>query len=112
MNFEFSLISTIAICLVIGKCIGISLISFLGVKLGLAELPEGVSYRQITGISFLAGVGFTMSIFVANLAFSGNSFLLDSAKLGILIGSIIAGILGYIILKIDSKEKVTVRNKQ
>ena len=112
MNFEFSLISTIAICLVIGKCIGISMISFLAVKLGLAELPEGVSYRQVIGISFLAGVGFTMSIFVANLAFNGNSFLLDSAKLGILIGSIIAGIMGYIILKIDSKEKVTVMNKQ
>jgi len=95
----------IVISLVVGKLIGVTLLSWLGVKLRFAELPEGVNFKQVIGISLLAGVGFTMSIFVANLAFYGNAYLLDSAKAGILIGSLIAGISGYMVLRMSSPKK-------
>ncbi|MEM7656362.1 MAG: Na+/H+ antiporter NhaA [Bacteroidota bacterium] len=94
-----SLVLQIAVCLVVGNAIGISALSRLGLALGLAELPKGVTFRHVIGIACLAGVGFTMSIFVANLAFVGQPDLLDSAKLGILIGSLISGLLGYLILR-------------
>ncbi|MCD4710201.1 MAG: Na+/H+ antiporter NhaA [Bacteroidales bacterium] len=103
-NLDSTLGGIIVTCLVIGKLIGITFFSWVGVKLGVAELPEGVNYKQVVGIALLAGVGFTMSIFVANLAFFGNTFLLDSAKAGILIGSLIAGVLGYIVLRTGSRK--------
>ena len=78
--------------------------SWLGVKLGLADLPSGVNFRQIIGISLLAGVGFTMSIFIANLAFPANPILLDSSKLGILLGSALAGLAGYLVLRFTGKQ--------
>ena len=105
MNLDYSLITNIVICLVIGNFIGVILMSFLGVKLRLTILPKGVNFKQILGIGFLAGVGFTMSIFIANLAFVENTTYIDSAKVGIFIGSFISGLVGYIILKLTSKEK-------
>ncbi|MCP4311151.1 MAG: Na+/H+ antiporter NhaA, partial [Bacteroidetes bacterium] len=62
----------------------VSLFSWIGVKLGMAELPAGIGFRQVVGVAMLAGVGFTMSIFVANLAFFDQEMLLDSAKTGVL----------------------------
>jgi len=94
----------IVISLVAGKLIGVTLFSWISVRLGFAELPEEVNFKQVTGIALLAGVGFTMSIFVANLAFSGSPLLLDSAKAGILIGSLIAGIAGYAVLRMGSRK--------
>ena len=85
--------------------IGITLFSWLGVRLGFAELPEEVNYKQVLGIALLAGVGFTMSIFVANLAFYGNEFLLDSAKAGILVGSLFAGVSGYLVLRLSNRKQ-------
>jgi len=58
----------------------------------------------VIGVSLLAGVGFTMSIFVANLAFYGDTYLLDSAKAGILIGSLIAGVSGYVVLRFSTRK--------
>jgi len=92
-------IGQISAGLILGKSIGISLFSWLAIKFGIAERPTGADFKQIIGIAFLAGVGFTMSIFIANLAFSSQPLLLDSAKIGILAGSLISGIIGYIILK-------------
>ncbi len=83
--------------LVVGKPLGVMLLAFLAVKTGLAALPSGVTWRQVLGVSFLTGIGFTMSIFIANLAF-GAGPLLDSAKMGILGASVISGILGAIVL--------------
>ena len=103
-NMDTMLGGIIVICLVAGKLIGVTLFSWLGVKLRIAELPEGVNFTQVSGIALLAGVGFTMSIFVANLAFYGNDFMLDSAKAGILIGSLIAGISGYLVLRLSSRK--------
>ena len=104
MDLDIPLIVNIAIALFLGKGIGIALISFLSVKLKLATLPNGIKFRQIIGVAILAGVGFTMSIFVANLAFTGNSVFIDSSKVGIIIGSVVSGIVGYIILKWNGKE--------
>jgi NhaA family Na+:H+ antiporter len=84
--------------LVIGKQIGITLFSWLIVKSGLADMPHGVTWRHIYGVSWLAGIGFTMSLFISSLAF-GASAQLETAKVGILVASLIAGITGYLILR-------------
>ncbi|MCF6297775.1 MAG: Na+/H+ antiporter NhaA, partial [Flavobacteriaceae bacterium] len=105
MNLDYPLVFNIAICLLAGNFIGVTLMSFLSVKLGLTELPKGTNYLQILGIACLAGVGFTMSIFISNLAFAENSVFVDSAKIGILIGSFISGITGYTILKISTRKQ-------
>lgn len=82
--------------LLVGKPLGIVLFSWLAVKLGLARLPEGISWGVIAGGGFLAGIGFTMAIFIASLALEGN--LLDAAKVGIIAGSLLSGIVGAVIL--------------
>jgi NhaA family Na+:H+ antiporter len=105
-NLDSMLGGIIVISLVAGKLIGVTLFSWISIKLGAAELPEEVQFKQIIGIALLAGVGFTMSIFVANLAFFGNTILLDSAKAGILVGSLIAGVLGFVVLRITGSKKV------
>ncbi|MEM1358207.1 MAG: Na+/H+ antiporter NhaA [Bacteroidota bacterium] len=104
MELNTGLIFNIAIALFVGKFIGISLFSLGAVKLGIAELPDRVNTLQIVGVSILAGVGFTMSIFIANLAFPDRLVLVDSAKIGILVGSVISGAVGAIILKISGRE--------
>jgi NhaA family Na+:H+ antiporter len=103
-NLDSFLAGVIVVSLVLGKLLGVTLFSLLGIKLKLAELPEGVSFMQIIGTALLAGVGFTMSIFVANLAFSGNELLLDSAKAGILVGSFISGLSGFLVLRFSRKK--------
>ncbi len=75
---------------------GSVLFSWLAVKIGLARLPEGINWGAITGGGFLAGIGFTMAIFIASLAL--EDALLDAAKVGILGGSALAGIAGVILL--------------
>ncbi|MEH6657841.1 Na+/H+ antiporter NhaA [Leeuwenhoekiella marinoflava] len=93
-----ALISNIAISMVVGKVVGIFTFSYLSCKLGLAILPKGVDLKQLLGISFLGAIGFTMSLFIGELAFRENSLLVPS-KIGILLGSLIAGIIGYFLLK-------------
>ncbi len=88
----------IVLGLVVGKPIGITLFAWLAVKSGLASLPAGATWRKVVGISALCGIGFTMSIFIANLAFPGQAELLDSAKLGILLGSFVSGVIGWVLL--------------
>jgi NhaA family Na+:H+ antiporter len=102
-ELDTTLSMVVAASLVIGKFVGITALSWAGVKLGLAELPSGVSFGQILGTALLAGVGFTMSIFVANLAFADQAVLLDSAKVGILSGSLVAGVAGYLLLHSTSR---------
>lgn len=80
--------------LVLGKQIGVTMLAWLGVKMGWGELPSMSSWRQVHGVSCIAGIGFTMSLFVAELAF-GASAMLDTAKLGILVASAAASILGW-----------------
>ncbi len=82
--------------LLLGKPIGILLFSFLAVRLGLAQLPAGASWRAVAGVSVVAGIGFTMALFIAGLAFA--PILLDEAKLGILAASVTAALLGTVLL--------------
>ena len=89
--------------LVFGKVLGIAGVSFLAIKLGLAKLPNGSSMSQIFGVAFLGGIGFTMSIFVADLAFIGNEELIFQAKVGILCASLFAGLFGYFWLRFIAK---------
>jgi NhaA family Na+:H+ antiporter len=85
--------------LVLGKLTGVSLASWLAVRSGWAQLPEGVTWPHIVGASLLAGVGFTMSLFVGELAFAEEE-LRNAAKVGILVASLTAGVTGYIVLRI------------
>lgn len=101
-NLDVNLSSAIALSLLLGKSIGVSLFSYIGLKLKYAELPEETNFKQIIGVSFLAGVGFTMSMFVANLAFTDNQLFIDSSKIGIIIGSVLSGSLGFVILRFFS----------
>lgn len=88
----------VALGLVLGKPIGIMLFSWLTVRFGLAALPTSVNWRQVHGASWLGGIGFTMSLFVAGLAF-GQSELNDAAKVGVLGASTVAGIIGWILVR-------------
>jgi NhaA family Na+:H+ antiporter len=97
----------VSLGLVLGKFIGICGASWLVLKLGVAELPKDTRFTQIAGVSLLAGIGFTMSIFVAQLGFSHNEELLLMAKTGILFASLLAGISGYIWLFLVSKPVTT-----
>lgn len=81
--------------LILGKWIGITVTSWLAVKLGIAAMPKGMQMRHIHGIGLLAGIGFTMSFFVAELAFSSTPELLLMAKTGILFASVAAALFGY-----------------
>lgn len=92
-----SLSGTIEISLIVGKVMGIFLFTWLSVKLGITELPNGMKWIHILGLGFLGAVGFTMSLFIANLAFADGLFL-NPAKIGILTGSVLAGILGYVVI--------------
>lgn len=93
----------VSLGLILGKFIGIVGVSWLVLKLGIAELPKNTRFTQIAGVSLLAGIGFTMSIFVAQLAFGNNEELLLMAKTGILGASLLAGIAGYVWLYLVSK---------
>ena len=86
----------VSLGLVLGKFIGITGASWLVLKLGVAELPKDTRFTQIAGVSLLAGIGFTMSIFVAQLGFGEQEELLLMAKTGILAGSLLAGVVGFI----------------
>lgn len=86
----------IAAGLVFGKPLGVFLLSFIAVKAGLAQLPTGVTWRGIFGVGLLAGIGFTMSLFVAGLSFEGE--LYNQARLGIIVGSLISAGLGITLL--------------
>jgi NhaA family Na+:H+ antiporter len=82
--------------LVVGKPLGVVLFSLLAVKLGIGRLPQGVNWGAMVGAGFLAGIGFTMAIFIAGLALQGD--LLDAAKVGILAGSVISAVVGVVML--------------
>jgi NhaA family Na+:H+ antiporter len=106
MDPNIPLITSLAVSLFLGKTVGVALFSFAGLRLRIASLPEGVNFGQIFGTAMLAGVGFTMSMFIANLAFANASLLMDSAKIGIMAGSLVAGAGGYIMLRFFWKKKV------
>ena len=89
--------------LVIGKPLGISLLCFLAVAIGICKLPLDMRWRHVFGAGLLGGIGFTMSIFIANLAFPGQTDIVNASKIAILMASLIAGVIGFTWLKIFGK---------
>ena len=87
----------IALGLLIGKQLGIVGLAWLAVKSGIARLPQGVGWLQVWGLSLIAGIGFTMSLFIGNLAFADPA-MINAVKLGVLAGSIVSALLGVTIL--------------
>jgi len=96
----------IAAGLFIGKQVGVMVMCWLIFKLGLSTMPKGMDYKQIYGAALLCGVGFTMSLFIGGLAFAGDTTMFDE-RLGIIMGSIVSGIAGYIMLKVSLKDNVS-----
>ncbi|NBB22366.1 Na+/H+ antiporter NhaA [Runella sp. CRIBMP] len=95
----------IGLGLITGKPIGIFIISFLAVKFGICKLPDDLHWKSVLGVGCLAGIGFTMSIFITLLAFE-NATIINNAKFAILISSLTAGLIGYIILKFSLKNEI------
>ncbi|ELH0893824.1 Na+/H+ antiporter NhaA [Vibrio fluvialis] len=92
----------VALGLLIGKPLGIFSFSVIAVKAGVAKLPEGINFKHIFAVSVLCGIGFTMSIFISSLAFGSANVDYDTyARLGILMGSTTAAILGYVLLRLS-----------
>ena len=88
-----------------GKQIGVFLFSYLSVKLKLAEMPSNSNWIKFYGIGVLTGIGFTMSLFVGNLAFVDYPNDMDGVKIGVLFGSFLSAIVGYFILLIVTQKK-------
>ena len=87
-----------------GKQIGVLLFSYVSVKLKFAEMPNNSSWLSVYGVSVLTGIGFTMSLFVGNLAFMENTQYIDGVKIGVLSGSLLSTIFGYLLLLLSSKK--------
>jgi NhaA family Na+:H+ antiporter len=95
-----SLTLGVAMGLFFGKLIGVFGFAAITIRTGLAELPMGASWLQLVGISLLCGIGFTMSLFIGLLAFANDPLLQDNVKIGILMGSILAGLAGFLLLRL------------
>jgi len=94
----------ILVGLFFGKQIGVMFFSFFAVKLGVAQMPDNSNWLSLYGVSILTGIGFTMSLFVGNLAFVDNTQYIDGVKIGVLAGSLLSTIFGYFLLSITSKK--------
>jgi Na+:H+ antiporter, NhaA family len=99
-----SLTMGVALGLVVGKLVGVFGSAALVIRLRLADVPMGASWSQLLGVSLLCGIGFTMSLFIGLLAFASSPVLQAEVKLGILIGSLAAGLLGYALLRVAPRE--------
>lgn len=98
--------------LILGKPLGITLLSFIAVAIGVCRLPADTNWRHIFGAGLLGGIGFTMSIFITNLAFVGNAEIINASKIAILLASLTAGVLGFMWLRLfgrTSAADVTIR---
>ena len=91
----------VAAGLLLGKFIGIYLFTWLAIRIKLTPRPLGMNWMNLTGVALLGGIGFTVSLFIANLSFGADyPVLLNQAKFGVLSGSILSGLLGYIVLRV------------
>jgi NhaA family Na+:H+ antiporter len=93
----------VSVGLIVGKPVGIALATWIGLKLKLGQLPRHTTFGHVIGLGFLAGIGFTVSLFISELAFRSSPdahLFSDEAKIGIFIGSIVAGVAGYLFLRL------------
>lgn len=93
--------------LVLGKPLCITLLCFITVVMGVCRLPNDVTWLHIVGAGLLGGIGFTMSIFITNLAFVGNASVISASKIAILMASLAAGMLGFLWLRFFSDKAAT-----
>lgn len=93
--------------LIIGKPLGITLFCFIAIVLGICQLPKDIRWAHIMGAGMLGGIGFTMSIFITNLAFPGEDGIITASKIAILLASMISGLLGFIWLRMISSPQHT-----
>ncbi|HEV2803064.1 MAG TPA: Na+/H+ antiporter NhaA [Pyrinomonadaceae bacterium] len=93
--------------LILGKPLGITLLSLLAVGIGVCRLPLDLNWRHVLGAGLLGGIGFTMSIFITNLAFVGNSEMINASKMAILLASLTAGTIGFLWLKLFGKPEAS-----
>jgi len=89
--------------LFVGKQVGVMIFSFIAVKTGVAQMPDNSNWLSLYGVSVLTGIGFTMSLFVGNLAFADNIQYIDGVKIGVLAGSLLSTLFGYFILLFSTK---------
>jgi NhaA family Na+:H+ antiporter len=89
----------IALGLILGKPLGVVALCFIAVKCGVSALPPSIRWSHIVGAGLLGGIGFTMSIFITNLAFASEPALVNSSKLAVLLASLVAGLLGMLWLR-------------
>ena len=109
--FSSGVTQGIAIGLVVGKIVGVAVFTLLAVKMGLCVLPVGTTPRHIVGIASIAGIGFTVSMFITGLAFDDGA-LQDEAKIGILFASLIAALIGtFILYKSSEREDISTENE-
>ena len=87
-----------------GKQIGVFLFSYLSVKLNFAQKPTHSTWLSLYAVSVLTGIGFTMSLFVGNLAFANSTIYLDGVKIGVLAGSLLSTLIGYFLLLLSTKK--------
>jgi len=95
----------ILVGLFFGKQIGVMVFSYISIKLKIAQMPNNSTWLSLYGVSILTGIGFTMSLFVGNLAFANNIQYMDGVKIGVLSGSLLSTVFGYILLLLTSKKK-------
>ena len=98
------ILKEIILGLFFGKQIGVMLFTYLGTILKICKLPSDISWSQYYGLSLVTGIGFTMSLFVGNLAFADNTQYIDGVKIGVLIGSLLSTIFGYFLLLLFTKK--------
>ncbi|GAB1416229.1 Na+/H+ antiporter NhaA [Paludibacter sp.] len=105
---DFALFSGISLAimvgLVIGKFVGIFSFTYIAIKLRISKQPNGMNWTNLAGVSLLGGIGFTVALFLAGLSYDLGSYELNDAKLGIIFGSLIAGVTGYLLLKANLKK--------
>lgn len=106
-NFQlFSGISlSIIVGLLVGKMLGIFFFTWITIKLRISRIPKGMTWGNLSALSMLGGIGFTVALFLAGLSYPMGSYMLNDARLGIIFGSLLAGLLGYILLRITLKKK-------
>ena len=93
----------ILVGLFFGKQLGVMLFSYISVKMKIAQMPQDSTWLSLYGVSILTGIGFTMSLFVGNLAFANNLQYIDGVKIGVLSGSLLSTLFGYFLLLLTSK---------
>lgn len=98
--------------LVLGKPLGIALACFVAIRLGVGRMPEGTTWAQLLGVGAVAGIGFTVSLFIAGLSFPGDPLLTDEAKVGILVASLVAAVVGVLLLLLASRGRPTASSAQ